>query len=254
MSNKTKSDTIEGKGKGSGLKGDPVPVPVGKKVKHEGEGDQGGAEMKDEDAPATTTTTPASTATGATTTTTTTGATTTTTAIPTATATATGTSASTSTSTSTATSSTSSSETKANPQNHWTAEAEAQLNELIALYRSQGYSGPILWELISRKSTFDFTADQCMSKFYREKTKERYKTQGKKRKEPSTTVKWDADGTERLNASVDLIKGQDFEGSKLWNLVAESLDGKWTAAQCMNKYYRDRHKLQKLKKQQAASG
>lgn len=252
MSNKAKSDTIEGKGKGSGLKGDPVPVPVGKKVKPEGEGDQGGAEMKDEDAPATTTTTPASTATGATTTTTTTGATTTTTVIPTATATATSTSAS--ASTSTATSSTSSSETKPNPQNHWTAEAEAQLNELIALYRSQGYSGPILWELISRKSTFDFTADQCMSKFYREKTKERYKTQGKKRKEPSTTVKWDADGTERLNASVDLIKGQDFEGSKLWNLVAESLDGKWTAAQCMNKYYRDRHKLQKLKKQQAASG
>lgn len=252
MSNKAKSDTIEGKGKGSGLKGDPVPVPVGKKVKPEGEGDQGGAEMKDEDAPATTTTTPASTATGATTTTTTTGATTTTTVIPTAIATGTSTSAS--TSTSTATSSTSSSETKPNPQNHWTAEAEAQLNELIALYRSQGYSGPILWELISRKSTFDFTADQCMSKFYREKTKERYKTQGKKRKEPSTTVKWDADGTERLNASVDLIKGQDFEGSKLWNLVAESLDGKWTAAQCMNKYYRDRHKLQKLKKQQAASG
>mmetsp|Transcript_19965 Transcript_19965/g.33648 ORF Transcript_19965/g.33648 Transcript_19965/m.33648 type:complete len:221 (+) Transcript_19965:43-705(+) len=145
--------------------------------------------------------------------------------------------------------SSSSTKPKTNSQNHWTEAAETQLNELITMYRSQGYSGPMLWELISRKADFDFTAEQCMSKFYREKTKERYKIQGKKRKEPSTTVKWDAEGTERLNASVELIKSQDFEGSKLWNLVAESLDSKWTAAQCMNKYYRDRHKLQKLKKQ-----
>jgi hypothetical protein len=133
-------------------------------------------------------------------------------------------------------------------QSHWSEAAESQLSELIAHYRSQGYAGPILWELISSKCDYHFTAEQCMSKWYREKTKERYKTQGKKRKEPSTTVKWDAEGTERLNASVELVKSQDFEGAKLWNLVAESLDSKWTAAQCMNKYYRDRHKLQKLKK------
>ena len=134
-------------------------------------------------------------------------------------------------------------------QNHWSEAAESQLSDLIAHYQSEGYSGPILWELISSKCDFHFTAEQCMSKWYREKTKERYKTQGKKRKEPSSrTVKWDAEGTGRLSASVELVKSQEFEGAKLWNLVAESLDSKWTAAQCMNKYYRDRHKLQKLKK------
>jgi hypothetical protein len=138
---------------------------------------------------------------------------------------------------------------KAGVQNNWTEAAETQLSELISHYRSQGYAGPVLWDLISSKCEYNFSAEQCMSKWYREKTKERYKTQGKKRKEPSTTtLKWNEEGTVRLNASVELIKGQEFEGSKLWNLVAESLDLKWTAAQCMNKYYRDRHKLQKVSK------
>ena len=138
--------------------------------------------------------------------------------------------------------------TKTITQNYWTEAAEAQLNELFEQYKSQGYSGPILWELVSSKCDYDFTPDQCMSKWYRNKTKERYKTEGKKRKERTPTAKWDAEGTLRLNASVELIKSQDFEGSKLWKHVAESLDSKWTAAQCMNKYYRDRHKIQKLKK------
>lgn len=133
-------------------------------------------------------------------------------------------------------------------QNHWTPEAEKQLVELIEHYRSQGNSGPLLWQLVSSKCDYNFTADQCMSKWYREKTRERYKTEGKKRKDPSATVKWDAEGTARLNSSVELIKGQEHEGSTLWRLVAESLEDKWTAAQCMNKYYRDRHKQQKLQK------
>jgi hypothetical protein len=136
---------------------------------------------------------------------------------------------------------------KMNVLNHWSEAAEAQLSELIAHYRTQGYAGPILWELVSSKCDYDFTAEQCMSKWYREKTKERYKTQGKKRKEASSSVRWDAEGTARLNASVQQIKSQDFEGSKLWNLVSDSLEAKWTPAQCMNKYYRDRHKQQKTK-------
>jgi hypothetical protein len=174
-----------------------------------------------------------------------------------------------------------SSKPKPPQHNHWTEDAENQLTELISVFRAQGYSGPILWELISSKCDYNFTAEQCMSKWYREKTKERKadaslheggiapppastKSKSKKRKEPSSTstrttiatvststtptVKWDVEGTERLNNSVELIKRQDYEGSKLWNLVSESLDSKWTASQCMNKYYRDRHKLQKLEK------
>lgn len=134
-------------------------------------------------------------------------------------------------------------------QNHWSTEAETQLSEQIALHRQQGHTGPALWELVSNSCDYNFTADQCMSKFYREKTKERYKAQGKKRKEssePTSTVKWGPDDGARLSASVDLYKGQDNEGSKLWSLVAESLESKWSASQCMNKYYRDRQKMQKL--------
>mgnify|MGYP003385312266 CR=1 FL=1 len=136
-------------------------------------------------------------------------------------------------------------------QNHWSAEAETQLSEQIAHHRQQGYSGPMLWELVSSKCDYNFTADQCMSKFYREKTKERYKAQGKKRKEssePSGTIKWTAEDGVRLSATVDQYKGTELEGSKLWSQVAESLGSKWSASQCMNKYYRDRHKQQKLNK------
>lgn len=133
-------------------------------------------------------------------------------------------------------------------QSHWTEAAETQLAELITLYKAQGYSGPILWELVASKCDYNFTADQCMSKWYREKTKQRYRMYGKKKRDGPKSMKWTEEGTSRLNASVELIKSQDFEGTKLWNLVAESLDGKWTPTQCMNKYYRDRHKIQKTKK------
>jgi len=134
---------------------------------------------------------------------------------------------------------------------HWSESAEQQLNDFIEHYRNQGFSGPMMWELIASKCDYGFTAEQCMSKYYRDKTRERYRAEGKKRKEPtvdSSAKKWDEEGTLRLNAAVDSIKAQNYEGSKLWSLVSETLDGKWSGAQCMNKYYRDKLKLQKAEK------
>lgn len=155
----------------------------------------------------------------------------------------------------------------------WGEEATAQLSGYVELYKSQEYRGPQLWGMVSEAMGEKWNPEQCMSKWYRDKSKKRQITcPGDEYLLSNTDVhmveadaigesfvsgsaspkdrctKWSDESSMQLDKLVDLYKEQDYNGSALWNMVSLQLNEKWTPSQCMSKWYRDknRHKRSRL--------
>ena len=158
---------------------------------------------------------------------------------------------------------------KKDESSKWSEEAAAQLSGYVDLYKSQEYRGPQLWGMVSEAMGEKWNAEQCMSKWYRDRSKQRritcigdeyllsngdvvhvhldpdamseaFVAVGSSPKE--RCAKWSEETSMQLDKLVELYQEQDYNGTALWNMVSLQLNEKWTPSQCMSKWYRDKNR------------
>lgn len=160
---------------------------------------------------------------------------------------------------------------KKEESNKWLEESTAQLSGYVDLYKSQEYRGPQLWGMVSEAMGGKWNAEQCMSKWYRDRSKKRRITcvgddyllpnqisdshiphEADSITDQFVTshhvsprercAKWNEEASLQLDKLVDIYKDQDYSGSGLWNIISLQLNEKWTPSQCMSKWYRDKNR------------